>query len=169
MTDAYLVFSQTGTIPSRVIRRFTKDPFNHVSFSYDLETLYSFARKYNYSFYPGGFIEEHLDSGVFGRFPNTHLAIARIQVDPEEINAKIERESHSSGYNYIGLVADALGLEHKTDKRYCSQFVNVLTLDYDQICVTPGMLYEKHKKDIIWEGTITEFLQEEARKQLCYL
>ena len=53
----YIVLTHTGTIPSRLIRIFTRYEYTHVSISLDrnLEHLYSFARKAKYNFFNAGF------------------------------------------------------------------------------------------------------------------
>ena len=48
--NVYVVVSQSGTMPSRVLRKITGAPYNHVSVSLraDLKQMYSFGRRYKY-------------------------------------------------------------------------------------------------------------------------
>lgn len=45
--EIYVLLTDTGTVLTKIIRSFTKDPLNHASiaFDQDLNEVYSFGRK----------------------------------------------------------------------------------------------------------------------------
>ena len=67
MKDVYIVLTDTGSVFTRMIKFFTRKPYNHVSISLDedLETLYSFGRLKPRNPFFGGFVEEKIDEGTF--------------------------------------------------------------------------------------------------------
>ena len=60
----FLVVSDTGTILTRLIKAYTKTPYNHASISFDAELseVYSFGRKTVYNPFIGGFVKEDIHS-----------------------------------------------------------------------------------------------------------
>ena len=52
MKEIYLILTYTGTIPSKMIKMYTKYTYSHVSLSLDkdLSEMYSFARRNPYNF-----------------------------------------------------------------------------------------------------------------------
>ena len=65
----YLLFTNTGTMFTKLIQLYTKYPLNHVSISFDeqLEELYSFGRKKPYNPFIGGFVKEQVSEGLLKR------------------------------------------------------------------------------------------------------
>ena len=51
MRNVYILLTDTGSLFTRLIKRFTNSPYNHVSIAFDksLNTLYSFGRKHPYN------------------------------------------------------------------------------------------------------------------------
>ena len=80
MKNVYVVLTQTGTLVSSIIRRYTKDPYNHASIAFDrsLDVMYSFGRKHRYNVLNNGFIEENFNRGLFAVFPNAKCLILEI-------------------------------------------------------------------------------------------
>jgi hypothetical protein len=132
MKNIYIVISQTGTFFSRSIKFITKEEFNHasISFSQDLDELYSFGRKIVNNPLIGGFVIERIGQGVFGKFPETSCAVIKVPVRDiqykmlqKEINYFIKnRENYK--YNFIGLLTMKLPFTINRKNRYfCSQWV----------------------------------------------
>ena len=132
MKNIYLVLTYTGTIPSRVIKSFTKDEFSHISISLDidLKKMYSFARIRKYNFFIAGFLHEKIDEGTFKRFKNTKAKVYRLEITDEQysiientINEILENKEKYK-FNILGLCAVSI---HKKVKReyyfYCAEFV----------------------------------------------
>lgn len=94
--DIYLVFSNTGTLLARCINFYTKDPYVHVSLSFDnsFKKMYSFGRVFPLIPFIGGLVEENLQDGVYKRFQNSRCVIYKISVDNNQYNLlKKELES----------------------------------------------------------------------------
>ena len=68
----YVLLSRTHTVPARLIRFFTREPYSHTSIALDIELreMYSFARKHVYNPFDCGFIDEDIERGVFGMDKN---------------------------------------------------------------------------------------------------
>lgn len=128
----YIVASQTGTLPSRLIKRVTRARFNHVSISLDerLDTMYSFARRHPYNPVWGGYVKECPLSGTFARFPDTQAQVISVEVTQkqyDEIHTYLEHmyaQKNTYHYNYAGVLLGALRIPfQRKNHYYCSQFV----------------------------------------------
>ncbi len=143
MVDAhkklYIVISQSGTLPSRVLRRITGADYNHVSISLrsDLRKMYSFGRRYKYYPFWGGFVSESPTSGTFGRFPETRVKVLALEVTEEQFDAisatintmfKKRRRYH---YDYLGVGLAYFKIRrHSEHSYYCSEFIKELLLQH---------------------------------------
>lgn len=174
--NIYIVITQTGTLPSRFLKWFTKKQYNHVSISLDpnLSVMFSFARLHPYNPFIGGFVMESARFGTFKRFPHTKAIVLRIGVEKNVYNALQLRlnEMYASRkryrYNWSGLFAAAL---HKCVKKenqyYCSEFVRDLIVefgiaeraDFSDI-VQPMDFLETFSKKEIFRGELRAFAQE---------
>ena len=83
MKKLYIILSNTGSFPSKVIHFFTKDSYTHISLSLNAELteMYTFGRKYLYSIYPGGYIKERIHQRMFKRFKKTRIIVFELAVD----------------------------------------------------------------------------------------
>lgn len=128
----YIVISQTGTILSRILKRITGAEYNHVSLSLseNLQTLYSFGRKYPRNPFLGGFVTESPNYGTFKYFSNTKVLVLALPIENEKyeaisefINYMVDNRKKYK-YNYFGLWFAAVNLCLKFNNRYyCSEFV----------------------------------------------
>lgn len=171
MKKIYIILSQSGTLFSKAIRCYTKDPYNHASIAFDanLNVMYSFGRKTRYNMLNNGFIEENLSHGLYSFFPNARCCIFEVPVTDEEYDAMYQLLSHfcynaeSYRYNFMGVLTYAFGkgLKRK-DHYFCSQFVSQLmgkveSWNYIPELTKPMDFYYIKNKRIIFEGTIKEF------------
>lgn len=128
----YIVISQTGTILSRILKAITGAEYNHVSLcmNENLESMYSFGRRYAYFPFYGGFVVESINHGTFKRFKKTKAIILSIDVDSDIKQQMMEfvddmiinRKFYH--YNYAGLLFAAAHIVIKMHNRYyCSEFV----------------------------------------------
>lgn len=133
--NVYVVVSQSGTMPSRVLRKITGAPYNHVSVSLraDLKQMYSFGRRYKYYPFWGGFVQESPTSGTFSRFPNTKAKILSVEVSDEQyegIGGTINRmfqKRQKYHYDYLGVGLAYFKIRHQSEySYYCSAFVKDL-------------------------------------------
>jgi len=129
----YILVSKTATLPSNVIKMWTKEPYAHTSLALDLELneMYSFARKRLRNPFDCGFISEDITKGVFGRDTGTTCKIARLWITAEqhrkvlEILDKFKKDKANYGYNYLGIFGIAF-FNKAVERKYnyfCSQFV----------------------------------------------
>ena len=135
----YIVLSQTGTIPSRMLKKVTGAPYNHVSVSLDrnLRTMYSFARRHPYNPFWGGFIRESPRTGTFRRFPETEAMVLCLTIsgaqyrEIEKYLAAMFCEREKYGYNYLGLLLAGLHIRYLSKNHYyCSEFVKDLLIRF---------------------------------------
>lgn len=128
----YIVISKTETLPSNVIKMWTKEPYAHTSIAMDIELkeMYSFARKRLRNPFNCGFISEDITSGVFGRDQETTCRVARLWVTSKQyknivkILKSFRKNKDFYKYNYIGIfgVVFNRAVERKYNY-FCSQFV----------------------------------------------
>lgn len=132
MKKIYIVLTHTGTMLSRIIKKYTKDEFSHCSIALDreLKEMYSFGRLNPYNAFWGGFVHEYIDKGTFKRFFRTVARVYSLEVTDEQYDAiknkiyKIQEEKENYQFNVLGLFAAGfhkkIGKEHSF---YCSEFV----------------------------------------------
>lgn len=128
----YILLTDTGTIFTRIIRLYTKAPYNHVCIGFDesLEHLYSFGRKKPRNPFIGGFVKENINNGVYAVFKDTNCALYYFDVDEctfKRIKENIgifEAQREKYKYNLIGLLGVICGKPVNRKYAYfCSQFV----------------------------------------------
>lgn len=135
MKSIYLFLTCSTSIPSRLIRLFTHDPFTHVSIAFDsgLTVMYSFARRYARLPLPAGLIEESIDRGFYKNQGDIPCAVLRLDV-PDSIYYRAEKRvcnmlKRKSAYHYsiIGLLMCRSGIPLELPNQYfCSQFVGTI-------------------------------------------
>lgn len=130
MKKIYFLLTDTGTLLTKTIKLYTKEPYNHASIAFDseLKELYSFGRlKYNNPFI-GGFVKEDITNPIFKRakasiysFKVTDDEYTKLLSNIEEF--KMNKDKYQ--YNLIGLLSFFLNKPIKRENKYfCSQFVN---------------------------------------------
>lgn len=169
----YVMLSVADTITAKILRRITKAPYNHVSVSLeeDLSVSYSFARRWKYYPWWGGFIRETPYTGVFGRFPQTKIVAIPfsvtetqwegIQTRLSEMYAKRKRYH----YDWIGLFLTLFQKRWKRKYHYfCSGFVKDLLVEFGVIAedelpkiVKPYDFFIAYGDRKIYEGTLRDF------------
>lgn len=131
----YIILSYTGTIPSQIIRMYTKAEFSHVSVSLDpkLKEMYSFARLNPYNPFVAGFVHEDIENGTFSRFQNTKAEIYSLDISDRQYR-KIKKliknmvqNKKIYKYNLIGVLAIIFNIRYKrANYFYCAEFVKYL-------------------------------------------
>lgn len=143
----YILLTHSGSLLSKCINVYTKEPYTHVSIALDinLNELYSFGRINPSNPIFAGFVKEDIINGTYARFPETRCRLYSLKVNDiqyrrlkKELNKfKINRDKY--GYNLLGLFGVMLNLPIKRRYNYfCSQFVATL-LNNSGIC-----LFDKH-------------------------
>lgn len=132
----YIVFSATPTGMGRLIRVATRNPYNHVSFSFqpDIGSMYSFARYYHAIPLSGGLVLESIlryrsDSGP------AWVKICRLEINESDFLALqsfltqlwAQREAYL--YNTPAALASLVHRQPAIPKTYtCASFVHELLL-----------------------------------------
>lgn len=135
----FILLTNTGTVLSNAIQKFTKQPYNHVSLSMDIELkeMYSFGRKYESNPLVGTFVQERIDRGLFfNKRDTTTFSLYVTFVTKEEKNEIIQRldsfrlSNKKFKYNFLGLFRTALGkTTEREDAYFCSEFVATILKD----------------------------------------
>lgn len=134
----YIVLSQTGTVLSRILKLYTRAPYNHssIALTEDLEVMYSFGRLNPYNPFRGGFVQESARFGTFKRFKNTRVMVVEAEVTDkaygelcEHIRAMLRTRTEYH-YNYVGLLLAAIRIHRaKRNCYYCSEFVRAMAIE----------------------------------------
>lgn len=173
MKKIYVVLSQSGSIPSRFLKFFTHDQYNHVSISLTptLETMYSFARLKPNNPFIGGFVEEGKDFGTFKKFSKTVVNVMEFEVTDDKYNAikyfieYFKRNKEQFKYNYFGVFLAAIKLNYRPKyKFYCSQFVKTVLACFNiensselPRVVKPIHFLRLQNKKIIYTGLLQNY------------
>lgn len=172
MKKIYILLSRTNTIPARVIRKFARGEFSHVSISLVPRTdcLYSYARRHLKNPMFAGFISENIHTKVFARYPEAHCAVLSVDVsdDGYEKAKKLIRyfRSHrkEATYNFLGAATMKLGLSLKRKYKFtCSQFAAFLlhytgdvSLPKDPYLMLPNDFLKIESATLIYDGKLKD-------------
>jgi hypothetical protein len=173
MNDAiYIIVSQTGTSVAKMIKFFTRKPYNHSSISVDLtlSDMYSFCRNYSTFPLPAGFNREIVGEGTFGRFSYIPCEIYMLPVTAEQkkkfmsILEHFKKYSDTYSYNILGFwsIPFRLHIERK-NKFVCSQFVAYIIRESGLQLNKPVCMYSpedlRHLPDakLMYRGELNDF------------
>ncbi|MGN1481462.1 hypothetical protein [Porcipelethomonas sp.] len=131
----YILVCQTGTKVAKILKMFTRKPYNHVSVSADpcLDEMYSFCRNNPSRPLPATFNREVVGKGTLGKFNNIPCEVYRLPVTKKQKQLfennieyfKNNREYFS--YNCIGLGLIFFHIAYKRKNKFvCSQFVGYI-------------------------------------------
>ena len=176
----YLVLTNSETLPSKIIRLYTRNEFNHILISMDasLETMYSFGRKTLYNPFHGGFVEEGIDSAFFRRFSKTTCEVFALPVSKKQhqllqkqISAFIENQQELD-YNYIGILYCMFNKNKERQNAYfCSQFVSLLLANADIISMEKQFIIPSHAQNIegiqqVFKGQLADYPRATIEKSI---
>ena len=167
----YVLLSDTGTILTRLIKSYTKKPYNHASIAFDAELIevYSFGRKMAKNPFIGGFVREDIHSVIFRQ---ADCAIYSLSITNDEYQQmhqyiqEIASKKDNYHYNFIGLFGV---LFKKPIKRknafFCSQFVATVLkeskiIDLEEIdlsLVKPSDLAYIANFQLVFEGGLKDY------------
>ena len=170
----YIILTDTGTFLNRMIKLYTRKPYNHVSISLgdSLQEVYSFGRKRQRNPFIGGFVKENMDAGIFkhGRCAiYSCKATEQEMIKMRDFIHTIEKDKHLYHYNFLGLLAIALNRKIQREHAYfCSQFIatvlqegGITNFEKPLSFVTPYDLIDTLNIDLLYEGTLAEFQNEQ--------
>ena len=172
----YIIITHTPSVVSKIIRKFTHTPYNHVSVSLDaeLDRMFSFGRWYKYFPWIGGFVRESPHFGTLGRFPQTEAIVLKMNIDEDTYDGISNRledmlvHKYTYKYDSLGLILAIFG---KTKKRknyyYCTAFLRDLLIDFgiedDVLCkeiVRPLDFMQLPNTREIYRGNLKEFAEQ---------
>ncbi|WP_077622941.1 hypothetical protein [Sediminibacillus massiliensis] len=169
----YIMLSDTGTLFTNLIKKYTKAPYNHASLSFDpeLKEMYSFGRKNPNNPFNGGFVREDIFAGTYSKYQDTTCVIYKLEVTERDIK-KLKRvldvfikNGDKFLYNLLGILGVTLNEPVEFSNSYfCSQFVaEVLSRSgiklWDKLpaLVTPEDFRKNDRLQLIYEGKLFEF------------
>lgn len=172
MKKIYIVLTHTGTNLSKIIKKWTKDEFSHVSIALDedLDEMYSFGRLHPYNPFWAGLVHEKQNEDTFKRFKKTKAAIYSIEVDDEKYSIirntvyRMYRNRKKYKFNIIGLLA--IGFHKSIQKEnwfYCAEFVKYVFdkahLDFDlpNTMIRPEDFKSIENKDLEYYGLFRKY------------
>ena len=132
MKDIYIIQMHTGTIPSVIIKSFTRYKYSHVLIATNnsFKKMYSFGRKTLFNPFNAGLVIEDINGKFFKHFNKTMCRIYKISISEEKYNEVIKLlnyfENNIDQYKYdiIGLFLKIMSLPIKRENHYvCTQFV----------------------------------------------
>ena len=132
MKYIYILQTHTGTIPSIIIKLFTRYKYSHVLISLDdsFKKMYSFGRKQLFNPLNGGLIIEDIDGKFFTYFNKTKCRIYKLTVSDKQYNKlanilnNFEQNLDDYKYDFLGIIFKCFYLPIRRKKHYvCSQFV----------------------------------------------
>jgi hypothetical protein len=169
--EVYVLLTDTGTLLTKTIKWFTKDPLNHASIAFDrgLTEVYSFGRKNQNNPFFAGFVKEDMSGDLFR---HAACAVYCCKVTSKEyynIRKQIlhmERNHEQYKYNLIGMVGLLLNIQIKRDHAYfCSQFVasvfetsGVHLVNKSCLFATPGDLVNAQHLQLIYAGQLQPYI-----------
>lgn len=169
----YILLTQTGSLFTKTIQRYTEAPYNHVSIAFDisLREVYSFGRKHPRNPLYGGFVKEDVYYGTYRYFPKTTCMLFRLDVSSEELNrvkqviSSFENNKQLYRYNLIGLFGVVVNYPVEIKNAYfCSQFVaevlkksGIDLWNKPSALITPNDFLDQQALQIIYEGNLYDF------------
>lgn len=171
--SVFILLTNTGTLFTKMIKSYTRAPYNHasISFNRELSELYSFGRKKPGNPLNGGFVREDIKTGTFSKYPNTTCVIYELQVSEREVE-KMKRvlqlfikQRNKYLYNILGVIGIALKEPVEFSNSYfCSQFVAEI-LERSGIklwnklpaLVTPNDFRQSNRLHLIYEGKLSDY------------
>lgn len=166
----YILLTDTGSVLTKLIKLYTKKPYNHASIAFDsnLSEVYSFGRKHSDNPFVGGFVKEDVTSNLFLR---ADCVIYSFTVDEEQYNhmklyiEQFKEQEDEYKYNFLGLFGVMLNKPVEKDKAYfCSQFVaSVLeqskNIEFEKslALIAPHDLQNVPEFEFVYEGNLNDY------------
>ena len=132
MKCIYILLTKTKSVPSRIIGLFTGDEYTHASIAFEDEptVFYSFSRLNEHFPFPGGLVEESLNTGFLGSHQESKCKLICLEVSDkiaERAKNRVMRMMKNRAlfqYSLLGCITCHLAIASKRRGYYfCSQFV----------------------------------------------
>ncbi|MFS0777852.1 hypothetical protein ABC255_17875 [Neobacillus sp. 3P2-tot-E-2] len=169
----YLLLTNTGSFLTKLIKLYTKKPYNHASIAFDcqLSEVYSFGRKTVRNPFIGGFVKENVKTGLFKQANCVIYSIAVTEEQIQKMNQVLkecELKKKDYRYNFIGLFGVMFNKPIKRKNAFfCSQFVaflleesNIIYFNKPLSLITPHDLQSTSTFQFVYEGKLKDYLNE---------
>lgn len=176
----YILLTDTGTVLTKLIKLYTKKPFNHASIAFDseLKEVYSFGRKSAANPFIGGFAKEDMKANLFHQ---ADCAIYSFEGSAEQLAMMkqyvktIEAQEKQYRYNFLGLFGFILNKPIKRKKAFfCSQFVatvlmegNIIEFEKPVSLISPNDLKEVCNLPIEYQGKLKDYTNKKIDEKAC--
>jgi hypothetical protein len=162
----YILFTDTGSWLTQLIKFYTKKPYNHVSLAFDhqLKEVYSFGRKKCSNPFIGGFVREKIAEGLFKQASCAVYSYTIPESDYQQMKRKVrqfEAKKDDYKYNFLGLFAIIFNYKLERKNAYfCSQFVATIlkekegVLDKSPNLCTPQDLMDLEQLQFVYQGPL---------------
>ncbi|MBQ8043974.1 MAG: hypothetical protein IJ272_07505 [Clostridia bacterium] len=173
MKKIYILLMHTKTIPSRLVKVFTKYEYSHVAISLtkDCYKTYSFGRRSLYNILNGGLSIQQKDGKFFKKFNKTVCKIYELEVTDEQYEDlkktldDMEKTIDNYKYDFLGIVPRWFGKPVSFKDRFvCSYFVahilqeaNICTFSKDTCLIVPSDFEKLEKIKEIYNGSYLEY------------
>ncbi len=174
MEKIYIVLIGTPGLFAAMIRRFIHLKYVHVVLGLDSKLLecYSFGRRNPQIPFFSGFERENMED-VLAKFPGAICKIMEMECTSDQKKQILEIIDHYKinckryHYTMVGLPFLIFGIPFHQKRRYtCSQFLgrmlqdcNIRSFDKHFSLITPRDFYEMDDLNVIYEGTLKDFLK----------
>lgn len=171
--NIYILLTNSGSLLSKCINIYTKEPYTHVSISldYGLRELYSFGRLKANNPIIAGFVKEDIKNGTYKKFPETMCALYSLEINKDQHKRlkkeikKFKKDGEKYGYNFIGLFG--VMVNYPVERKYnyfCSQFVSSLLnnsgitlIDKPTALTSPRDFRECRELNLLYEGNLQSY------------
>ncbi|MBP2241557.1 hypothetical protein J2Z40_002120 [Cytobacillus eiseniae] len=176
----YILLTDTGSFLTKLIKLFTRKPYNHASISFDSELVdvYSFGRKRIENPLIGGFVKEDVKKGLFKR---ADCAIYSFTVTDDQMKkmsryiAEIETQKDHYRYNFLGLFGFIFNKPINRNKAFfCSEFVasvlkegDIFDCDKPLSLIAPSDFQDAFKFQFVYEGKLQNYNNKDIDEELC--
>lgn len=169
----YVMLSDTGTLFTRLIKAYTRAPYNHASLALEnsLDEVFSFGRKEPSNPLRGGLVKEDVYSGVYRVHPATRCIIMKVEItreQKEQLGEILYRYYGNRGqytYNLLGLLGVMMRFNYSPRNAFfCSQFVaevlreaGVSLWDKPSAQITPHHFCLHPDLEVVYEGRLYDY------------
>lgn len=174
----YILLTDTGTLFTKLIKLYTKKPYNHASITFDsdLSAVYSFGRKSVRNPFLGGFVKEDMKSNSL--FRKAECAIYAFEVTDAQLRMmqryiqSIDVQNDRYKYNFLGLFAFIIKKPMKRKNAFfCSQFVasvlnegNLIDVGRPISLIAPNDLREIASFQLVYQGKLKDYTNHHTKR-----
>jgi|SRR5699024_5010559 len=178
----YVLLTDTGLWFSKLIKLYTKKPYNHASIAFDskLTKVYSFGRKSARNPFIGGFVKENMKTSslfvkadcIIYSFEATDVQLDKMKRYIQKMDAQKEQYS----YNLLGLFGFIIKRPIKRSKSFfCSQFVasvlkesNIIDFDRPLSLIAPNDFREIAGFQLVYQGKLVDYTNDKRLNSLYF-